>query len=54
MTSHKGQYINVRGYRRDNEKWTIQRNWQHRRIKTKQKHNIIFVGTTMLKQTQIT
>jgi hypothetical protein len=30
------------------KKWTIQRNWQHRIYKTKQKHS-----TTMHKQTQI-
>jgi hypothetical protein len=39
--------INVREYRRANQKWTIQRNWQHRSHKTKkknEKHNIIFVG----------
>jgi hypothetical protein len=28
-------YINVREYRRVNQKWTIQRNWQHRLHKTK-------------------
>ena len=27
--------INVREYRRGNQKWTIQRNWQHRAHKTK-------------------
>jgi hypothetical protein len=34
-------------YRRGNQKWTIQRNWQHRvhkTKKTKQKHNMICVG----------
>ena len=36
--------INVREYRRGNQKWTIQRNWLHdlwysRRRKAKQKHN---------------
>jgi len=41
--------LNVREYRRINQKWTIQRNWQHmvhktRRRKTKQKHNTICVG----------
>ena len=36
--------INVGGYRRGNQKWTIQRNWQHRRRQTKQKHNTICVG----------
>jgi hypothetical protein len=29
------QYINVREYRRGNQKWTIQRNWQHRAYNTK-------------------
>jgi len=37
-----------REYRSGNQKWTIQRNWQHRvhtrRRKTKQKHNTICVG----------
>ena len=50
---HEGKtyvlYINVKEYRRGNQKWTIQRNWQHwvrytRRRKTKQKHNTICVG----------
>jgi hypothetical protein len=27
--------IKVRKYRRDNQKWTIQRNWQHRAHKRK-------------------
>jgi hypothetical protein len=31
-------YINVRELRRGNYKRTIQRNWQQRRRKTKQKH----------------
>jgi hypothetical protein len=35
---------NIRGYRRDYHKWTIERNWQHRRGKTEQKHNTIGVG----------
>jgi hypothetical protein len=29
------EYINVREYRRGNQKWTIQRNWQHRVHNTK-------------------
>ena len=38
-------YINVGKYRRGNQKWTIQRNWQHRvhktkKDKTKTQHNI--------------
>ena len=28
-------YINVREHRRDNQKWTLQRNWKHRVLKTK-------------------
>jgi hypothetical protein len=38
--------INVREYRRGNQKWTIQRNWQHRVHKTKKnkKNNTICVG----------
>ena len=40
--------INIREYRRSNQKRTIQRNWQHvahiRRRKTKQKHNTICIG----------
>ena len=34
---------NVREYRRDNQKWRIQRNWQHRRRKKTHKHNTICV-----------
>ena len=40
-------WINVREYRRGNQKRAIQRNWQHRytrRRKTKQKQNAICVG----------
>jgi hypothetical protein len=36
--------VHVKEYRRGNQKWTIQGNWQHRRRKTKQKHNTICVG----------
>ena len=37
--------VNVRKYRRGNQKWTIQRNWQHRvhhtkKNKTKTQHNM--------------
>jgi hypothetical protein len=37
--------INVREYRRGNQKWTIQRNWQHmtdktKKNKTKAQHNM--------------
>ena len=35
-TQDTGQ-INVREYRRGNQKWTIQRNWQHRVHKTQDK-----------------
>ena len=28
-------YVNVREYRKGNQIWTIQRNWQHRKHKTK-------------------
>jgi len=37
-------YINVKEYPRGNQKWTIQRNWQHRVQNTKKKHNTICVG----------
>jgi hypothetical protein len=48
-----------REYRRGNQKWTIQRNWQHRVHKTKKnkaniQHNQYVVDTTMCKQTQTT
>jgi ferredoxin-like protein FixX len=36
--------LNVREYRRDNQKRIIQRNWYTRQRKTKQKHNTICVG----------
>ena len=38
--------INIRKYRRGSQKWTIQRNRQHKvhETKTKQKHNTICVG----------
>jgi hypothetical protein len=35
--------INVREYRRDNQKWRIQRNRQHKRRKKTHKHNTICV-----------
>jgi hypothetical protein len=49
--------INVREYRRGNQKRTIQRNWQHRvhntkKNKTKTQHHVL--DTTTRKQTQIT
>ena len=31
--------MNFREYRKGNQKWTIQRNWQHRVDKTKKKQN---------------
>ena len=38
-------YINVRDYRKGNQKWAIQRNWQHRvhnmeKNKTNTQHNM--------------
>jgi hypothetical protein len=48
-------YINVREYRRGNQKWTIERNWKHVQVtqdEEKQKHNTICVGATIRKQTQ--
>jgi hypothetical protein len=43
---HTYDIINVREYRKYNQKWTIQRNLQHRvhNTKTKKKHNTICVG----------
>jgi len=48
--------INVREYRRGNQKWTIQGNWQNRVHKTnKNKTKIQYVlNTTAFKQTQLT
>ena len=45
--------INVREYRRGNQKWTIQRNWQHEEKQNKNKAQYV-LDTTMHKQTQIT
>ena len=41
--------LNVRAYRRGNQKWTIQRKWQHKCAQdeekiTNQKHNTLCVG----------
>ena len=36
--------IDAREYRRVNQKWTIQRNWQHRIHKIQKKHTAIYVG----------
>jgi len=38
-------HINVREHRRGSQKWTIQKNWQHRVHKTKK--NTIRVGTPL-------
>ena len=48
--------INVRGYRRDNQKWTIQINWQHLQNEDKQNKNTTqyTLDTTMRKQIQET
>ena len=49
--------INVREYRRDNHKWTIQRNRKYRVHKTKKKNKNTtqyVLDTTIHKQTQIT
>ena len=50
--------IDVREYRRVNQKWTIQRNWQHRahktkKNKTKPQHNMCWTPL-YAKKTQIT
>ena len=54
------QYINTREYRRGNQKWTIQRNWQHRvhktkTNKTKAQHNMcwtpLYVNTNNVNKT---
>ena len=48
--SESYRYIKVREYPMDNQKWTIQRNWQHlthkiqHRYKQNKKHNTICVG----------
>jgi hypothetical protein len=48
-------YINVREYRKDNQIWTIQINWQHRVYKTKtnktKTQHIMCWNTTIRKQT---
>jgi hypothetical protein len=52
------QYINVREYRRGNNKWTIQRNWHHKVHKTKtskaKTQNNMCWTSLYAKQTQIT
>ena len=50
----RGQ-INVREYRRGNQKWTIQRNWQQDDKKNQNKNTTQYVlDNTIRKQTQIT
>jgi len=44
--------INIREYRRINQKWTFYRYWQHwvhntKKSKTKQKHNTIWCWTPL-------
>ena len=48
------EYINVREYRRGNQKWTIQRNWQHRVHNTKKNTTQYALDTTMHKQAHTT
>jgi hypothetical protein len=43
-TTDLSQVTDKRNAEVANKKWTIQRNWQHRREQTKQKHNTICVG----------
>jgi hypothetical protein len=43
--------INVREYRRGKQKWTIERNWQHRVQEDEEKHkkhNTIYVGISAI------
>ena len=47
-------YVNCREYRRGNQKWTIQRNWQDRVHNAKKTATHYVLDTTMRKQTQIT
>ena len=54
----KYNQINVREYGRTNQKWTFQRNWQHKihktkKNKTKTQHNIVLDTGHYNKQTQI-
>jgi hypothetical protein len=50
--------INVREYRKFNQKWTIQKNWQHSAHNTKKSKNKnttqYVLSTTIFEQTQIT
>ena len=45
--------INVREYRRGNQKWTIHRNWQHEEKQNKNATQYV-LDTAIRKQTQIT
>jgi hypothetical protein len=45
-------YINVREYRKDNQKWTIQRNWQQDEEKQSKNTTLCVLDTTMRKQKQ--
>jgi hypothetical protein len=45
--------MNVRKYRRGNQKWTIQRNWQQDEEKQNKNTAQYVLDTTMRKQTQI-
>ena len=38
-TGHKSRTTNIREYRTSNQKWTIQRNWQHRVHRTQVEDN---------------
>ena len=44
--------MNAREYRKGNQKWTIQRNWQHEEKQNKNTTQYV-LDTTMRKQTQI-
>jgi len=46
--------VNVREYRRGNQKWTIQRNWQQGEEKQSKNTTQNVLDTNMRKQTQIT
>jgi hypothetical protein len=54
IVSFKSLYINVRGYRKDNQKWTIQRNWQKDEEKQNNNTTQYVYDTTLREQTQIT
>jgi len=51
-------FINVREYRRGNQKWNIYRHWQHKVNKHEEKQSknttLYVLDTTIRKQTQIT